>query len=41
MRSQPVHFGDVAMLRPGTLIGMAHVPLESGRAEILVLLTLQ
>lgn len=41
MRSLPVMVGDVAMHRPGTVIGKALEPLASGEGEILVLLSLQ
>lgn len=41
MKSMPVEVGGVAMHRPGTLIGKALEPLESGEGEILVLLSLQ
>jgi hypothetical protein len=41
MRSEPVEAGGVKMHRPGTLIGKALEPLESGQGEILVLLSLQ
>ena len=41
MRSEPVDLGGVKIHRPGTLIGKALEPLESGRGEILVLLALQ
>lgn len=41
MYSQPVKVGGVTMHRPGTIIGKALEPLQSGRGEILVLLSLQ
>jgi hypothetical protein len=41
MRSEPVDLGGVKLHRPGTLIGKALEPLESGTGEILVLLSLQ
>jgi hypothetical protein len=41
MRSEPVDIGGVKIHRPGTLIGKALEPLESGEGEILVLLSLQ
>ena len=41
MKSVPVKFGDIAMHRPGTIIGKALEHLESGEGEILVLLSLQ
>lgn len=41
MRSQPVDVNGIAMHRPGTLIGKALEPLQSGEGEILVLLSLQ
>ena len=41
MRSEPVMVGEVAMHRPGTVIGKALEPLPSGEGEILVLLSLQ
>ena len=41
MRSEPVDVGGIKMHRPGTLIGKALEPLESGQGEILVLLSLQ
>lgn len=41
MRSQPVKVGGGAFHRPGTLLGKALEPLQSGKGEILVLLTLQ
>ena len=41
MRSEPVVVGGRKMHAPGTIIGKALEPLESGRAEILVLLSLQ
>jgi hypothetical protein len=41
MKSLPINVGGVAIHRPGTLIGKALEPLEKGRGEILVLLSLQ
>lgn len=41
MKSRPVQLGGVAIHRPGTIIGKALEPLESGEGEILVLLSLQ
>ena len=41
MRSQPVEFAGRKMHMPGTLIGKALEPLEKGKGEILVLLSLQ
>jgi hypothetical protein len=41
MKSQPVDLGGVLMHRPGTILGKALEPLESGAGEILVLLSLQ
>ncbi|HSP17255.1 MAG TPA: hypothetical protein VLV78_21105 [Thermoanaerobaculia bacterium] len=41
MRSEPVHLGDVAIHRPGTILGKALEPLAEGDGEILVLLSLQ
>jgi hypothetical protein len=41
MRSVPVTIGDTAFHRPGTLVGKALEPLDEGRGEILVFLTLQ
>jgi hypothetical protein len=41
MRSEPVVVGGRKLHAPGTIIGKALEPLESGRAEILVLLSLQ
>lgn len=41
MKSIPVDINGIAMHRPGTLIGKALEPLESGQGEILVLLSLQ
>lgn len=41
MKSQPLDFGGVAIHRPGTIIGKALEPLQSGEGEILVLLSLQ
>ena len=41
MRSEPVNVGGVELHRPGTLVGKALEPIETGQGEILVLLTLQ
>jgi hypothetical protein len=41
MKSVPVEVGGVQLHRPGTLIGKALEPLETGTSEILVLLSLQ
>ena len=41
MKSQPIDVGGVAIHRPGTIIGKALEPLESGEGEILVLLSMQ
>jgi len=41
MRSEAIDVGGVKIHRPGTLIGKALEPLESGEGEILVLLSLQ
>ena len=41
MKSQPINIGGVQIHRPGTLIGKALEPLQTGTAEILVLLSLQ
>jgi hypothetical protein len=41
MRSIPVALGDTQIHRPGTIIGKALEPLDSGTGEILVLLSLQ
>lgn len=41
MKSEPLELGGVQLHRPGTLIGKALEPLESGVGEILVLLSLQ
>jgi hypothetical protein len=41
MRSEPVDVAGVKIHRPGTLIGKALEPLESGQGQILVLLSLQ
>lgn len=41
MKSVPVELGGVSFHRPGTIIGKALEPLESGTGEILVLLSLQ
>jgi hypothetical protein len=41
MRSEPVEVAGLKMHRPGTLIGKALEPLQSGEGEILVLLSLQ
>jgi len=41
MRSEPIDIAGVKVHRPGTLIGKALEPLETGEGEILVLLSLQ
>jgi hypothetical protein len=41
MKSRPISVGGVEIHRPGTLVGKALEPLESGEGEILVLLSLQ
>jgi hypothetical protein len=41
MKSEAVNLGGVKIHRPGTLIGKALEPLEKGKGEILVLLSLQ
>lgn len=41
MKSEPVNLGGVQLHRPGTLIGKALEPLDKGKGEILVLLSLQ
>jgi hypothetical protein len=41
MKSIPVALGDTQIHRPGTIIGKALEPLDSGTGEILVLLSLQ
>lgn len=41
MKSEPVEFAGRKMHMPGTLIGKALEPLEKGKGEILVLLSLQ
>jgi hypothetical protein len=41
MKSEPLSLGGTEIHRPGTLIGKALEPLESGVGEILVLLSLQ
>lgn len=41
MKSEAVNLGGVQFHRPGTLIGKALEPLDKGKAEILVLLSLQ
>lgn len=41
MKSEPITIGGRQMHSPGTLIGKALEPLERGRGEILVLLSLQ
>jgi hypothetical protein len=41
MRSEPVNIGGVQIHRPGTLVGKALEPLETGQGQILVLLVLQ
>lgn len=40
-RSAPLRLGDISLHRPGTVLGKALEPLETGRGEILVLITLQ
>jgi hypothetical protein len=41
MKSEPLNLGGAQIHRPGTLIGKALEPLEKGKGEILVLLSLQ
>jgi hypothetical protein len=41
MKSEAVNLGGVQFHRPGTLIGKALEPLEKGKGEVLVLLSLQ
>ncbi|HYI10063.1 MAG TPA: hypothetical protein VEK57_13470 [Thermoanaerobaculia bacterium] len=41
MKSIPVALGDTQIHRPGTIVGKALEPLDSGTGEILVLLSLQ
>ncbi|HUP62970.1 MAG TPA: hypothetical protein VNA69_21435 [Thermoanaerobaculia bacterium] len=41
MRSEPADVAGIRMHRPGTLVGKALEPLETGTGEILVLLSLQ
>jgi hypothetical protein len=41
MASEPIDVGGVKIHRPGTLIGKALEPLESGQGQILVLLSMQ
>jgi hypothetical protein len=41
MKSEAVNLGGVQVHRPGTIIGKALEPLEKGKGEILVLLSLQ
>lgn len=41
MKSKPVNVGGILIHRPGTIIGKALEPLEKGKGEILVLLSLQ
>ena len=41
MKSEPLDLGGTPIHRPGTLIGKALEPLEKGKGEILVLLSLQ
>jgi hypothetical protein len=41
MKSEPLSLGEAQIHRPGTLIGKALEPMESGTGEILVLLSLQ
>ena len=40
MKSAPLDFGVTPIHRPGTIIGKALEPLETGTGEILVLLSL-
>jgi hypothetical protein len=41
MRSEPLNLNGMLLHRPGTVLGKALEPLAAGRAEILVLITLQ
>jgi len=41
MRSVPISIGGAEIHRPGTIVGKALESLETGKGEILVLLTLQ
>jgi len=41
MKSEPAHVAGITMHRPGTILGKALEPLEHGRGQILVLLSLQ
>jgi hypothetical protein len=41
MKSEPLDLGGIPIHRPGTLIGKALEPLDSGTGEIMVLLSLQ
>ena len=41
MKSKPIDFNGINIHRPGTLIGKALEPMDSGEGEILVLLSLQ
>jgi hypothetical protein len=41
MKSSPIDVGGFALHRPGTIIGKALEPLQSGQGEILVLLSMQ
>jgi hypothetical protein len=41
MRSEPIEVAGVKIHRPGTLLGKALEPLETGQSELLVLLSLQ
>ena len=41
MKSIPIDLGGIPIHRPGTIIGKALEPLESGEGEILVLLSMQ
>jgi hypothetical protein len=41
MLSEPLDVAGVKLHRPGTLVGKALEPLESGEGDILVLLSLQ
>ena len=41
MRSEPLSLGEASLHRPGTVLGKALESLQTGRGEILVLITLQ
>lgn len=41
MKSEPVDLGGIKIHRPGTIVGKALEPIESGKGEILVLLSMQ